>query len=493
MKTNSKKNLSLVISAIVIIILLASVVIYKRIKENDTWELAKTKNTFTSYESYLKEYPNGRFKLTADSLFDESLWSETKKSDNFNSYQTYIKKLSKGKYTLICDSISQSILWIEAKNSQTNDGYKKYISIFPKGKYAEEAKSIINKYSIELVKDWGFEMKDDMLTNTIYKDFKIIKTVRFENNVFVSSEPYGVDYFNVFENGKKMLIICPKCIYSFKILTIVSEKYRTNKNIGVGSTIAELIKAYPKGKIIYQSNGEDTQEGLTFKTDELKLYFGLNINDLKNIDYFRKLSDEPQPAPVTLKISDLGTNSKVKEIYIDMDFKATNTNMQKTPIVKTQIEEKKITINNNGTQITLLKTDNSYLKEYSGRYVWQDTGIWEGIPGGITIDGNSITLWGSVLNSLVHDKGDYPNINGAVATGCVLNNDGNVYSDITQKYLSMDKFSHKTKYMNFSNRQFAGESWEYFNQRQRVLHLHREGNTLQMIFTAKTVYTMTKQ
>lgn len=55
-------------------------------------------------------------------------------------------------------------------------------------------------------------------------------------------------------------------------------------------------------------------------------------------------------------------------------------------------------------------------------------------------------------------RGDYPNIDGGVVKGNVMNNDRIVYGDPDKNYLTMNKFTYKTKFMYFSNRQFVGES-----------------------------------
>ena len=105
MESNTKRNLIIGISISIIIVLIASVVIYKRTKENNAWELAKTKNTSDSYGNYLKEYPDGRFKLTADSLVDILSWATATSTNTVESYKYYLDSLPKGKYRFQADSV----------------------------------------------------------------------------------------------------------------------------------------------------------------------------------------------------------------------------------------------------------------------------------------------------------------------------------------------------------------------------------------------------
>ena len=96
MKTNIKKNLPVIIVAVIAVILFASIVTYKRTKENNAWELATKMNSSTSYEDYLKSYPIGKYKIKADRLYDQSLWTETVKVSYFEAYQSYLNKIPNG-------------------------------------------------------------------------------------------------------------------------------------------------------------------------------------------------------------------------------------------------------------------------------------------------------------------------------------------------------------------------------------------------------------
>ena len=96
MKTNTKKYLIIGILISIVIILIVSVFIYNRTKENNAWELATKTNSSTSYEYFLKSYPNGKYKIKADSLYDQSLWTETIKASYFEAYQSYLNKIPNG-------------------------------------------------------------------------------------------------------------------------------------------------------------------------------------------------------------------------------------------------------------------------------------------------------------------------------------------------------------------------------------------------------------
>ena len=88
-------------------------------------------------------------------------------------------------------------------------------------------------------------------------------------------------------------------------ITVVSNKFKTSKGIGVGSTIEEFIKAYPTYKIWYTY----ISDMCVIQTKTGKIQFILDNDDLK--------SDPPCNGEIDyLKKSDFNKNSKIIKIRI---------------------------------------------------------------------------------------------------------------------------------------------------------------------------------
>jgi len=151
METNTKRNLILGISITTIIVLITSVVIYKRTKENNAWELAKTKNNIVSYSNYIKSFPDGRYRTSADSLIEYIYWENALKINTLASYDSFISKFPKGNNFVKADSIREELLWNRALSSpKTDSAYIDYIKKYPLGKHKHDANKFIVFYKLDI-------------------------------------------------------------------------------------------------------------------------------------------------------------------------------------------------------------------------------------------------------------------------------------------------------------------------------------------------------
>lgn len=99
MKKVTDKNSIIIIVSILVVLLIISIIIYNNRKQSKLWEQAKVTNTSESYQKYLESYPDGEYKITADSMYDQALWKEAVDSSFFEVFQSYINKRPKGIHT----------------------------------------------------------------------------------------------------------------------------------------------------------------------------------------------------------------------------------------------------------------------------------------------------------------------------------------------------------------------------------------------------------
>ena len=124
------KKSTITISVIITIIVTLgfTLILLSHIKENNSWELAKSKNSRNSYEIYLKDYPSGKYNLLAERNIEDISWKETVKINTIYSYNTFIAKFPKGEKTDKADSIRQELLWARAiSGPKTDSAYIDYI------------------------------------------------------------------------------------------------------------------------------------------------------------------------------------------------------------------------------------------------------------------------------------------------------------------------------------------------------------------------------
>ena len=100
-KQQKRKVFTIATSLILLVILIViSVNLYNRHKENKLWKTAQQQNTFVSYQRYLRQYPENRFSAQAIQLQEDALWQEAKQENTIESYDEYLKKYeyNDGKY-----------------------------------------------------------------------------------------------------------------------------------------------------------------------------------------------------------------------------------------------------------------------------------------------------------------------------------------------------------------------------------------------------------
>ncbi len=108
-----KKKRTIIVSVIslaLILILITSIQINNRFKENKAWETAQEQNTYSSYEEYMKTYPEGRFIEKAVNLQEEVLWEKAKEMNTAESFDDYLKKFPYGKHVDDAKELKEDVI-----------------------------------------------------------------------------------------------------------------------------------------------------------------------------------------------------------------------------------------------------------------------------------------------------------------------------------------------------------------------------------------------
>lgn len=142
-KSKRKTIIAIVSIIAIIVIIIISFFLYLNYKEKSTWEKAKETNTFASYQSYINEYPDGKFITDSKPLLEEALWKETFAGNTKQQYDNYLSLYPNGKYSNVAVKIQDSIFWFNVNKINKPYIYKEYLNKFSiNGKHYSEASVI---------------------------------------------------------------------------------------------------------------------------------------------------------------------------------------------------------------------------------------------------------------------------------------------------------------------------------------------------------------
>lgn len=161
---------------------------------------AKEKNTISSYQSYLSEYPNGMFVEEASLQLgelkkalaianDNDAFKKAKQADTIESYKAYLSAFVNGLHAKEANDAIWYIgeedgFWRQSSKANSIDTYNDYIKKYPKGRYVSLATSNIEKLrKIE---------QDKIKDNNAYSEAERIHTVYSYQN-YLLSYPNGLN------------------------------------------------------------------------------------------------------------------------------------------------------------------------------------------------------------------------------------------------------------------------------------------------------------
>jgi len=135
-KQQKRKAFTIVASLItLIIVILISVSLFNRHKENKAWEKAKNENTYESYGNYLSNYPDNRYSEEAANFQEEVLWGKANEMNTVESYDEYLQKYPNGRFYLKASEQKEDVIWQETIDLNSFDHFFSYYQKYPDGKY----------------------------------------------------------------------------------------------------------------------------------------------------------------------------------------------------------------------------------------------------------------------------------------------------------------------------------------------------------------------
>lgn len=115
------------------------------IREDQIWKDSKLKNTYSSFSFYLREYPSGKHKDSANIMMDMALWKSTHNYQTYDDYTYYINLFPNGIYIDSAKLCQERALWLITKSKNNKQAYKNYLKLLPSGLHANEAKYALKK------------------------------------------------------------------------------------------------------------------------------------------------------------------------------------------------------------------------------------------------------------------------------------------------------------------------------------------------------------
>lgn len=143
----------IVIIGLIVIIGIISIRYILKYNQDEAWKYAKTTNSSNSYESYLKSYPDGKYKITADSLREEAMWLESVNSNSVEEFDKYTTTFPNGKYLTKSKKNVEELIWKKILSEQSSDLMETYLQRFPEGKYKTKVIGLIDDCNWNSIKN----------------------------------------------------------------------------------------------------------------------------------------------------------------------------------------------------------------------------------------------------------------------------------------------------------------------------------------------------
>ena len=136
-KKQQKRKVITIVSSLVavVVMIVVSVFLINWYKENKAWKSATQQNTYESYATYLRKYPENRFSKEAKKLKEDVLWQEAKENNTIEGYERYLEKYPDGKFTNKAVEYREEAVWAATIQLNTLTAYEYYFTFYPYGKH----------------------------------------------------------------------------------------------------------------------------------------------------------------------------------------------------------------------------------------------------------------------------------------------------------------------------------------------------------------------
>jgi hypothetical protein len=133
----------------VLVVVGLSLAIIPTTRDEIHWHWASHKDETTSYESYLKVWPEGRHAVEARALYDKHGWAEAEAANSVEGFERYVQLHGEGKHVAEAEDSIESLHWREATAANTVAGFERYVQLHGEGKHVTEAEDSIRSLRMD--------------------------------------------------------------------------------------------------------------------------------------------------------------------------------------------------------------------------------------------------------------------------------------------------------------------------------------------------------
>jgi len=135
---------TIVVALGVLVLVALALAIVPTTRDEVHWRWASYRNDTTSYESYVKAWPQGRHVAEARTRYDEYGWAGAEAAKTARGYERYLQLHGQGKHVAEAKDRLDSLHWQEAAAAKTVQGFARYLHLHREGKHVAEAKEKID-------------------------------------------------------------------------------------------------------------------------------------------------------------------------------------------------------------------------------------------------------------------------------------------------------------------------------------------------------------
>lgn len=232
-----------------------------------SWKKAISEDTFSAYEEFLKNYPEGEFTAQARNKITEITYKQAKEADTISIYEDFLKKYPDNPFLNEVNKRIGYLRPLESEFAQINKNsiaeLESFLKKYKTGGVALQAKETLENIKIEAIQKYGsanlFKIPEIITVNAPAEDGK-------RTSFTVTTMESGAWLLNT--DFPKDLIPHIVQIPSFGTAVLLGTGGAiTLRDMAPGSDKVALLEVLDSGSVI-RFKGEVLFEGVTFRGEE---------------------------------------------------------------------------------------------------------------------------------------------------------------------------------------------------------------------------------
>jgi len=130
-----------------LVVLIAALLAIPETRQALHWQWAMLRNSTSSYESYVRVWPQGSHLVDARMRYDESHWRDALRIDTPHVYELYLERHQEPEHAAEAVSRIDSLRWLDAVSTNTASAYQRYVDLQSDGVHIAEALQIVDTLS----------------------------------------------------------------------------------------------------------------------------------------------------------------------------------------------------------------------------------------------------------------------------------------------------------------------------------------------------------